>query len=235
MPFVQLLKRALLLYRGRGWLYSLTTLAVLAAQILVYFFAHFKHGDALDLLLITPILVTLVNAGIASDLCGEFVRDRLLFERVLERVWAVIIIDFILTSIFVAGADALATGDAFNILLGLAILLMSGTLFFADVYASTELQPSMLTILPFSFMRSSALAWQNGNIVRICYLIGLQAALMLMIGLIAVVLRNHHAVDTEFGANLPLYTLTAGPLTALFTVVYYDCIAREREALEDRR
>lgn len=234
MSFARLVKQALVLYGRRGWLYGGTSLLVLAAQILVYFFGHFKHGDFLGALLITPILVTLVNAGVASDRCGERVPARYLFERVLERLWAVIIIDLIVTSILGAGADALNTGDALGILLGLAILFMGGTLFFADVYASTEPKPSMLTILPLSFMRSSALAWQNGNILRVCYLIGSQAAVALLITLLGIVLKHEHAANTEFWANLPLSTLSAGPFAALFTVVYYDCIARERERLEDR-
>ncbi|MDQ2679654.1 MAG: hypothetical protein M3Y21_01335 [Candidatus Eremiobacteraeota bacterium] len=216
-------------------MYSGVSLAVFVAQLLLYFYGHFKHGDILGLLLIAPILVTLVNAGVGSDLCGEQIATYQLFERVLERIWAVIIIDLIVSSLLGAGIAAIGTGDGLEIVLGLAITLMSGTLLFADVYASTEPKPSMLTILPFSLMRSSALAWQNGNIVRICYLIGLQAVFILLTGLLLTLLKQHHMANIEFWANVPISTALTGPFAALFTVVYYDCLARERIALEERR
>ena len=204
----------------------------LLLQAAVYFFVRGPAGANIAAYVLTPFLTAVANIQCAVDLRDEQVSARDLFARALGRLWAIILIDFVFYFAFNSGAILMffPGNDAMNSLLGAMTVAVTSTLLLADVYASVEAQPKWFLVLPLSFMRSISLSWQNGNMLRVLLL----AVFLIAEFLVTVMLEQwftlRHLRGALFLADVPLSTVFAAPFAVLFTVVYFDCVARENTA-----
>lgn len=218
---------------GRNFkLFATVTLLTLCAQTLLYFFVRGPNGVNLAALALAPLITTIANIRCALDLRAADISARELIGWAFGRLWAVILIDFVFSFAFSEGSFQmlLSGGDIGAVLTGVLTIVLTSTLAFADVYASIEPQRNALLTLPLAFMRSITLAWQNGNMLRIVMLAVLQVALALVTIMLQQFFELKHIHGAVFFANIPVATLFCAPFAVLTTVMYFDCLAREREA-----
>ncbi|MDP9017195.1 MAG: hypothetical protein M3N19_02605 [Candidatus Eremiobacteraeota bacterium] len=207
---------------------SLAAIAVQGAICLVW-----RRDIALDVVTsaVLPIITTVANIQTALDLRGGELDPREIFAWALRRLWAVMLIDFVVSFTYIVGFVLMVHASSIDdAVMGLLTLLLTSTLVFADVFASVELFPSSLLRIPFAFMRSVALFWQHGNMVRALAILSFQVAAGLLALMLSDWLTFKHAGSAAFVADVPLGTLFAAPFAILTTVVYFDAIAREDEA-----
>lgn len=218
---------------GRNFkLLASLTLLTLCAQAIVYFFVRGSNGVNLAALALAPVITAAANIRCALDLRSAEISTRELIAWAFGRLWAVILIDFVFSFAFSEGSFQMlfSGGDVGAVLTGILTIVLTSTLAFADVYASIEPQRNAFLALPLAFMRSITLAWQNGNMLRIILLAVLQVALALVTIMLQQFLDLKHVHAAIFIANIPVATLFCAPFAVLTTVIYFDCLAREREA-----
>jgi hypothetical protein len=214
---------------ARRWMfYLLATLAAIGVQIAFVLAVHVKAAALYPELIVPPLLITIVTVFIAGDATGTMtVAQR--WERILERAWAVIIIDMGITFV---GSSGLVTmqagahgGDPGNLLFGFLAMLLSGMLVYAEPFALLEARVQALTVIPFAILRSMMLAWVN--LSRIFALLAVAIAAD-MISLF--VLQKSPQADAAW-VEIVIDTLLTAPLAALFTVAYLDTLAIERQTI----
>ena len=208
--------------------FALFTLCTLVIQAIVYFIWRNQWGLNVPGILLVPMLTTVANIRCALDLRDAQLPVREVLAWAVRRLWAVIIIDFVFGFAFLDGCYGMISADAGTMFTGALTIALTSTLVFADVYASVEPQENPLLTIPWAFMRSISLAWQNANMVRIALLALIQVALILLSIMIQQLLEAKHIHGAVFLANVPLSTLFVAPLAVLSTVIYFDCLARER-------
>jgi hypothetical protein len=213
---------------GRRWLlYLLVCASVFALQAAFVAFAHVKASELFAELLGAPLVITIVTVFIASDATGTLTAAQC-WERVLERAWAIIIIDVGLSFVNVSGLQAVQSGDATNIIFGFLTLLLAGMLLYAEPFAAIEKDAQALTIIPFAILRSMMLAWVNMS--RVFALLALQIALDIAV-LLAEQGARHAGIDARLWVDLLLQTLLAAPVAALYAVAYLDTVSQEKRTL----
>lgn|GEM_PF-3095024 len=230
-PLGVLVDRAIEITGRHFKLFAGVTLLTIVFQAIVYFAVRGITGANLAGLLLPPIITTIANIRCALDLREVELPARDILAWAFGRVWAVVLIDFIFSYAFADGTFGMLSGEVSGTLMGALTVVLTSTLIFADVYASIEPQRNALLQIPLAFMRSITLAWQNGNMLRIVLLAVLQIALVLIAIMLQQWLDFKHVHGAIFIASVPLQTLFVAPLSVLTTVVYFDCLAREREAI----
>lgn len=228
-PLGVLVDRAIEITGRHFKLFAIVTLLTIALQAIVYFAVRGVPGANLAGLLLPPFITTIANIRCALDLRDAELPSRDILAWAFSRVWAVILIDFIFSYAFADGTFGMLSGDASTVLMGVLTVLLTSTLIFADVYASIEPQRNAFLTIPLAFMRSITLAWQNGNMLRILLLAVFQITLVLVAIMLQQLLDSKHVHAAIFLASIPIETLFVAPLSVLSTVVYFDCLARERE------
>lgn len=185
-------------------------------------------GELLATTIFPPLIVASANIAAASAAAGELLPWSAIVKRALPRVFAVMLIDLLVQYIVAGGLIGIVQPESIEqFSLSCITLLLGSTLLFADVYASTETQTAW-RLVPLAFMRSIMLSWENGNIIRIAYLGALQIPVALVTVMTLQILNLHHLAGAQLIADLPVPTLLAAPFSVLTTVVYLDCLARER-------
>lgn len=226
-----LVDRTIELTRRHAGFYSGLTLIAIAVQAGFAYFFREPAGIAIAGSIVLPFVVTAVNIQTALDIRGGAISRRELLDWTLSRVWAVIIIDLAIAFPFGSGVWLIAfSGTLEDVLTGLLTIVLCTTLLLADVFASVEPSPGPIKTLPFAVVRSIMLAWQNGNIVRLLFIAVLQATSILLAATIEKYLVLQHVPGATFLTDVALGTLLAAPFSVLTTVIYFDCLAREREA-----
>jgi hypothetical protein len=219
-PFTALVARAARLYARRWPLYVLCAVAAFALQIGIDL-THLLDARLLDLLgevVVLPMLGAIVYGFVAQDAIGKEEPDGPVWERIAERIWAVIVIDAI-TTIF---GFALPPSD---FLLGLIFftgsLILAAFLMYADVNAVVEPALSSASVVPQSILASARIAMTRIGYGRAIILVFLQ----IIFTYVAVSLNAAFGTRVlglpTFG-SAALFSLVAGPLAALITVVYLE-------------
>lgn len=221
MKFKLLTLLTLTLVRRRLGLYAAVLAGALGLEALAVFAAHLKHGDALAASIVVPAVITIVYAFTAADALGK-TDGRAVWSRVLERIWAVITIDFIDNVIAGASLATAGTGALLDVIVGSLVQFVAATLVFVDVAAVLDDDDRWFMLVPQAYLRGLTVAWQRGNLWR-CFLIYALslAALLLDTGLAALVARAGSA-GLAFWAPLALGTILALPISAFTVIVYFD-------------
>jgi hypothetical protein len=227
-PLGTLLQRALHVCARHALLFGAVTVAVLLLQRAVYAFFPGELGANFVAAAFTPIIAVTANIAAAADLRATSLSLGELFDLALTRLWAVIVLDLAFSWLLQVAFNVMFAPSLGDALVGLIGFILAATLVFADVYASVEPQPNLLRTLPLAIMRSVGLSWQDGNIARVFSLASLLMLLFVGNALLGLWIMTHHVRDAVFLANVPLGTVVQAPLSALFTAVYLDCLARER-------
>ncbi|HKU80799.1 MAG TPA: hypothetical protein VJP76_01420 [Candidatus Tumulicola sp.] len=208
-----------------------TAVALEAVVALVW---HVRGGLQLDEFVATPILTTLVYTVAAFDVRpptgpdGERPRSFSLWERFLERSWAVIVIDFLLSYVLTLGLAGTASTDLAEMFGGIAIVTASAMLVFADASATADDDLTPLLVLPRAFARSVAAVWQPAVFPRAFALLALQLAVVALQSAAGALLLQAHVPNADFWAQIPLLDVAVVPLSALTMLVYLDAAATRR-------
>jgi hypothetical protein len=201
-------------------LYAAATAVVIGAQALIVFVWRIPHGLDYSGFVLPPILTTLVYAFVWSDSDEAPQTAGSTWERVLERAWAVIVIDLLFSILVNTGLHGIALQDPIDVVLGIVILVVAVPLVFADTSATVDEMP-VWWLLPGAFWRSLRAA--RGTVY-------LRAVAILALGLLALFAQQplfdwmHHAeiANAEFWAAVPLNAITVTPIAALTALVYRD-------------
>lgn len=212
------------LFARRWLLYLLVCAVVFALQAVFVTFVHVKLAELYAELLGPPLVITAVTVFVSADATGTLSLAQR-WERVLERAWAIIIIDVGLSFVNASGLQTVQAGDALDVVFGFLTLLLSGMLLYAEPFAAIEKDTQTLTIVPFAILRSMMLAWVNMS--RVFALLAVQIALDIAV-LLAEQGALHAGIDARLWVDLLMQTLLAAPLAALYTVAYLDTVSQEK-------
>lgn len=234
LPFGLVVDRAVELYLRRWQMYTGISIGVFAIQTALYFAFHQNTAVMLSEILFDAVIVLAVTTGVSSDILHTPVTLRALVARGLNRAVPVILIDFLSAAISSSGYEAFSpqSGSYGQYWLGALTLALCGTLLFADVWATVTDGVPWYALVPFAFFRSISLAWQGANILRICLLVALQVPPVLVSVMLTEWMNARHIPGSWFFANVPLSALLVGPYQALFTVSYFDALAREQQLVK---
>jgi hypothetical protein len=213
------------LFARRWLLYLLTSAAVFGMEALFYLYVHVPLSDFYAILIASPLIsvVTIVFAG--CDALGKLPDARERWGRIIERGWAVVVIDVSLTFLWsdAFGSVAGNTSDFLTVTLGVLVLIFIGMLVYAEPYACLEEHVRTLTLVPFAVLRSMMLAWVNMS--RVFSLLAIQLA----VGVLAALAHAMKVHDPKW-IDLVLVAVTTAPLSVLFTVAYLDTLSQEQQA-----
>ncbi|HEV3155002.1 MAG TPA: hypothetical protein VGZ02_14430 [Candidatus Baltobacteraceae bacterium] len=145
--------------------------------------------------------------------------------RIVERAWAVIVVDVSLSLVNTVGFSTMEAGDALNVILGTLVLFLGAMLVYSEPYLCLSDDVHLLTMVPYAIARSMMLAWVNMS--RIFSLF----ALNLAVTIAAVYLEQAaiHAFKTAAWADMIFWTVVNVPLSAIFAVAYLDTLSQERK------
>lgn len=207
-------------------LYLLTCAIVFGLQAAFLAFVHVKLAGFYAGLIGEPLVIVVVTVFVGADATNTLaIAQR--WERILERAWAIILIDAALSFVSLSAQQALFPGtDAINAVFGFLTMLLAGMLVYAEPFAALENEVHALTLLPFAILRSMMLAWVN--ISRIFALLAVQIAVIIV--LYAAHNAGAHNANVIW-SDMALQTLLAAPLAALFTVAYLDTVSEEHRTL----
>ena len=211
-------------------LYLLTAAMVIGAEALIVFNWHPKPPIANNAasLIIEPFFVAIVTAFTYADVRGDL-SVATTWLRVLERSWAVLIIDLFVAIVSIIGLQSVAAGDVFDKLLGAGVIIIAVSLIFADVHATVvdDAEPWWL-LVPRSFAASITVAWRGIAFAR-ALIVFMLVMVLPEIVVIAVqsALTEHHIPAPLFWANAVSVVLLLPPVQAFCTLVYLDAIGYE--------
>lgn len=176
---------------------------------------------------ITPILVTLVYAFTAADALEQNEPNTSIWARVLERAWAVILIDFVVTIFFEGGLGLLSSGSVLGPLIGTLLLLITATLLFADLIATIDDRIGHIFLIPRAILRSIVIALHPRTILNVMILFSAQLIVGYMFNELYRGLRIEHVPHPLLWSILPLNALTAVVFAAI-TLAFYLAISTSR-------
>jgi hypothetical protein len=215
----------------RHWrVYGIAMLFVLAAEAAVV--AAWRSPAAFDFVsaVCLPIFVTVVYAFVLADADGTMTSSAI-WSRVLERAWAVIVIDLIVGIISQFTIIFMESTDLLTQVFAIPSLLLVVTFVFADVNAVATKKADpwwMLVLRPFAVSFATALG--PGMLVRAFLLTFVTQYLpMLVLLLLDSVLTARHVPFADFWAFGPLGAILVPPFGALTALVYLDATGYESE------
>lgn len=193
-------------------------------------FEQVLHGAVWVTLFVQLIAVPLVNVvvlvNVGTDAAATREASKARIERILERAWAIILIDVALSITSVIAVQSMGSGNALERFEGVLVLFMQTMLIYAEPYAALEDGGSMLAIIPLALFRSMMLSWVN--MLRICVMFALQLAVIAVGYLLVLWMHGAQAGNMDY-AGIAYGTITSAVLAAIFAVAYLDTLAQERE------
>lgn len=211
-------------------LYLIAGLAVVALEALIVFNWHANPvmTTTIASVIVEPFFVTIVNAFTYADV-REDLTLAAIWLRVLERSWAVLLIDLLGTLIVIVGLQSIYTADLLQRLLGTVVVVVAISFIFADVAATVvdDAEPWWL-LVPRSLGASVATAWRGTTFTRALLLFAVGTLLRLVITTIAQsALDARHVPQSLVWANAIPVVLLLPLVQAFCTYVYLDAIGHE--------
>lgn len=196
---------------ARRWpFYVLTGCAVVAALALVHAFWHFRLADLYGEFIFPPMAGTVVMVWAIGDATGTLPSAALRWERIIERAWAVLVVDAAQSLLMLSWNAMMASSSAAGLVGGFCVLVFGGMLVYAEPWICAETDAPPLTLIPSSVVRSMTLAWLN--MPRMFGLLALQIGAALLTGLAASALHR--------GPGFWVSTAIASLLTIVFAIVF---------------
>ncbi|MDQ2871834.1 MAG: hypothetical protein M3R35_01750 [Candidatus Eremiobacteraeota bacterium] len=203
------------------------------AQLAATMASHYSTVVTFSIgLLLSPVLGAIVMVNVGSDVRADLESAAARAGRTLERLWAIILIQFVQNMIYnyALGTIAPASGPAFlgALLVGTLFFMVLATLVYADIDASLAPNVRTLALVPSALFRSITLSSRNFS--RALALLGVQIFGQTLISLVELLLQSQHVPRPELWPALILGTIMNVLATAYITVVYLDNVQRETEA-----
>jgi hypothetical protein len=143
------------------------------------------------------------------------------WERFLERAWAVIVIDFI-GSWLATKAFYANPASSLDEVAGIAAFTLALFIVFADASATIDDDVTVWSVIPRALLRSVIITLNPTTFVRALLLFSLFLVLLFAQFLAYVVLVRFHVAQALFWSEIPLLTVVQPPLAALTVLVYQD-------------
>ncbi len=229
--FFSLIGRAIRLTVARFPFYAAAVAVTIALQWSLVFL-RVPHAIEIGTSIVPALLVTLVYAFVDADSKAEPPPAAAIWERVLERSWAVIVIDFFTSIVVAVGVSGTATGSPLDMLIGALVLLLSALLVFADASATVDDGIPFWWLLPAAFQRSILASWRGPALVRAIAILAMWLTVTGASGSLVSVLTHAHVANADFWAQVPIEAIVTPPLAALTVLVYRDLKPREPETTE---
>jgi len=160
-----------------------------------------------SLQVVLPLLTAFIYLFISNSSDGTQRSLRAILERLLERAWAVIVIDLALS---VLQGISMAPG---SFLYALVLVPFIAATIYADVSATLDDGISALHVLPHAIMRSLALAMRAKNFGRMCLLLAAQfaaqATLLSLAGVLPKTLRDSVIIALAIIIQIFIAAMTA--------------------------
>ena len=210
-------------------LYLVTCAVVFGLEYLFYVNVHVRLSNFFAILIGSPLVTAVVLVNVGADATGTMPSLSERIERIIERTWAILVIDVAIALITRASFESMMTADAGNIALGTFATFFAAMLVYAEPFAAIESNVQTLTLVPFALLRSLMLAWVN--IARIFSLFAIQLVLSIaeIYLLQAIAPKGGRLFDI---VDLAYVTVVSAPLAALFAIAYLDTAAQERRLRE---
>jgi len=198
---------------------------VFGLEALFYLFVHVRASQLYATLVGEPLLIVVVTVYVGCDARGVLPSAAERWSRIVERAWAVIIVDVALTIVNSVGFGAMQEGDPINVVLGTLVLFLGAMLIYTEPYLCLNDEAPLVAMIPLSILRSMMLAWVNMS--RVFSLFALQLAVA--IADVYVEQLCTHRFKTAAWADFGFWTIANVPLSALFAVAYLDTLSQERK------
>lgn len=212
-------------------MYLGTSAVVFGLQAAFYAFVHVRFAEYYAALIGAPLVGAVVMVFAGADATGTLPAASERWGRIIERAWAIIVIDVGISFVQVAGLQTIAAGasDAGSALMGMLALFLAAMLVYAEPFACLETQVRTRAILPLALMRSMMLAWTNMS--RIFSLFAIELALSIAdVGVLR--LGTVAGLKDPNWLELLFWTMATAPLALLFTVAYLDTLSQEQSAAQ---
>ncbi len=176
-------------------------------------------------MIVEAVIATVVYAQAKGDIDGA--STRAVWLRVLDRLWAVVIVDFIANFVVLAGLAPLAEGTLIDRIIAIPILLTGAGLVFADAIAVVVDGERWWFLVVHAVGSSIRTAFRGSTLWRAIALLALQFVPIAISAELANVSAQHHVALTSFWSDVPLGILFSIPLDALIVLAFFDASGYE--------
>lgn len=220
---------------GRHWLvFAIAAVATVLFEGAIHAFARVAHADELAILVVPQAITAICYAFAGLDAaeqppCAE------VWPRILERIWAVVILNVALELAFLFGsASADTTGGAQSFFMQLAIMLVMVLLAFSDVAAVLQPNLRMRDVLPFALLRSARLVANTLVWMRVLGLLIADYVLGMALGAASHALSPVAHGEVAFWMSAAANTVLTLAFAVFLALLYLDADLRDRIAKQDR-
>lgn len=209
----------------RRWpVYIALAAGLFCADALFHAFVHVKAADLIANLIFSPIFDAAAILLAAHDARED---DVPLLSRLVERAWAVIVVEFVETFLVAFAELGFAPGGGANALFATVLLTFSAMLIYAPVDALLSETESALLLVPSAFANSLGLAWQN--ISRVFALFSIVLSVRLIVELVTLRFDVLHRPASAFWATDPIADAGTIAIDIAVTAAYVDLLRRSRK------
>ena len=213
----------------RRWpLYVLACAFVFGLEYMFCTFVHVRLASLYASLIGSPLITVVVMVNVGADATGTLEGMGARVERIIERAWAIILIDVGITFMFALAFGSMLAADLTDRIAGILLLFLMALLVYAEPYLAVEPDVRTITAIPFALLRSMMLGWVNTS--RTLSLLAIQMVLQLGLTELDTLTAKMgaHTVDL---LSLAYIAITTGPLAALFTIAYLDTVGQEQRRI----
>jgi len=172
---------------------------------------------------VQPLFVIVVTAFSFGDLSGDGAAA--LWARVLERLWAVLLIDLLVVLIAAFGLGGIIAPDIGSRVLGTGLIVIAISFIFADVYATVADDVPWWLLVPRSFAASMIATWRGLTFTRAMVVFALGDLLPAPIAALAQsYLQSLHVAHADFWSTAVPVMLLLPVVQAFSTFVFLDAI-----------
>ena len=206
----------------RRWpLYSAAVVVAFGIQAAATFLWRSQAGIEVSSDVALPLLTALVYARVWGD-SNENIPSQVVWERFLERAWAVIVIDFLVSWLF---ERALVLGAAPTIVEQLGVFLAYTLvlfIIFADAGATIDDGVTVWSVIPLAIARSALVTLNPITFARALVLFCINVGVALAQFALYSALVHDRVGQALFWSTVPLATVVQPPIAALTLLVYQD-------------
>lgn len=146
------------------------------------------------------------------------------WARALERLWAVVLANFIFTIVAAFGVELVAAGDIVARIAGACVLPLAAAMIFAECIAVTSDDERWWWLLVQAVGGSIRITWRDASTTFRAILIFAFAELLpAALGYaLEPVLKAQHVALSSFWSNVPLGIVLTIPLDVLIVLAFFD-------------
>lgn len=223
--FPVLIGRALTLVSRHALLYACIALAAMAIEWCVYRFYNLPAIVFASGIVVGAFVDAIVFAQSKGDVDGW--SSAQVWGRVLERLWAVVVVNFIFTYVLAYAFALLAEGDAVGRILAIPIFLIAVATIFAEAIAVVVDEEHWWFLIVRALGTSIRTAWTGTTMWRAIALFILVLLPNTITAVIGGAFAHGRSPAASFWSDVPLGIVFSIPLDALIVLAFFDASGYE--------